>query len=84
MALQTAPAADQDLYSVEEFFALIADGQKADVLGDGQFFLVPLENNRIFRSEALPGFWLDVEWLIAHPLPSSVDCLSRILAGEPS
>jgi hypothetical protein len=44
---------------------------------------VALERNRIFRSEALPGFWLDVTWLFAKPLPNDWDCLQQILAGDP-
>jgi len=48
-----------------------------------RYQLVPLERNRLFRSEALPGFWLDVEWLLRKPLPNAYDCLQQILAGEP-
>lgn len=49
-------------------------------LKDGRYELVPLENNRIFRSEAVPGFWLNVDWLLADPLPNDYDCLQEILA----
>lgn len=42
---------------------------------------VPLESNRIFRSEVLPGFWLDVDWLLGKTLPNSYRCLQEIL-GE--
>jgi Uma2 family endonuclease len=48
-----------------------------------RYQLVPLERNRLFRSEALPGFWLDVEWLLRKPLPDAYDCLQQILAGDP-
>jgi Uma2 family endonuclease len=44
-----------------------------------QYQLVPLENNHIFRSEVLSGFWLDVNWLLADPLPNPYDCLQQIL-----
>jgi Uma2 family endonuclease len=53
-------------------------------LQDGTYVPVPLERSRIFRSETLPGFWLDVEWLFADPLPSKLECLQRVLAGEPA
>jgi len=36
----------------------------------GRYEPVPLEQNRIFRSAVLEGFWLDVEWLLAEPLPN--------------
>lgn len=50
-------------------------------LRNGRYELVPLESNRIFRSEAIPGFWLNVDWLLADPLPDDYACLQEILAG---
>jgi Uma2 family endonuclease len=35
----------------------------------------------VFRSEALPGFWLRVDWLTATPLPGAYDCLQEILTS---
>jgi len=46
---------------------------------DGRYHLVPLEQNRIFRSEVLEGFWLDVEWLFADKLPNEFEKLQQIL-----
>lgn len=51
-------------------------------LADGRYEPIPLEDNRIFRSRTLPGFWLDVEWLLADPLPNDYDCLQAVL-GSP-
>ena len=39
-----------------------------------------LEQNRIFRSKALKGFWIDVDWLLSDPLPSAHQKLAGILA----
>lgn len=50
-------------------------------LVDGCYELVPLEENRIFRSEALPGFWIDVDWLFGTRRPGKMDCLARLLAN---
>lgn len=50
-------------------------------LRDGKYPIVPLEKNNIFRSQALPGFWLNVNWLLAYPLPNSHHCLQEILAS---
>jgi Uma2 family endonuclease len=33
---------------------------------------------------ALPGFWIDVSWLWARPLPNARRCLEAILAGPPA
>jgi len=48
-----------------------------------RFHPVPLERNRIFRSQSLKGFWLDVEWVLRYPLPKAYECLQQILRGEP-
>lgn len=52
------------------------------VLTGGRYELAPLEDNRRFRSRALAGFWLDVDWLLAKPLPSATRCLEQILADQ--
>ena len=48
-------------------------------LHEGRYELVPLEHNRIFRSAVLEGFWLDVEWLLAEPLPNAYDLLQELV-----
>jgi Uma2 family endonuclease len=48
-------------------------------LRNGVYELVPLEDGPIFRSQALPGFWLDINWLLADSLPSVCACLQQIL-----
>lgn len=53
------------------------------VLEEGRYQLAPLEENRLFRSRALPGFWIDVDWLLADPLPPATRCLREILGTEP-
>jgi Uma2 family endonuclease len=50
-------------------------------LTDGRYEPVPLEENRIFKSRVLPGFWLDVEWLLAEPLANDYQCLQAILGA---
>jgi len=52
------------------------------VLEEGRYQLAPLEENRLFRSRALPGFWIDVDWLLADPLPPATRCLDDILATQ--
>jgi Uma2 family endonuclease len=48
-------------------------------LEGGKYQPVALENGRIFRSQVLGGFWLDVDWLRADPLPNDFECLQAIL-----
>jgi Uma2 family endonuclease len=53
------------------------------VLTDGRYELASLEQNRVFRSRALPGFWIDVDWLLADPLPPATRCLREIVDKQP-
>ena len=46
-----------------------------------RFVPMKLGGGHVFRSQVLPGFWLDVDWLLAKPLPSTPDCLDQILKG---
>ena len=52
------------------------------VLKRGRYQLAPLENNRIFRSTVLRGFWIDVDWLLSDPLPNDYECLQTILKSS--
>jgi Uma2 family endonuclease len=53
------------------------------VLEEGRYRLAPLEQNRIFRSRVLSGFWIDVDWLLADPIPPATRCFQAILAESP-
>lgn len=48
-------------------------------LQDGRYELVPLENNNVYRSQVVPGLWLNVEWLLAKAVPRASTCLQQIL-----
>ena len=50
-------------------------------LTDGKYEAMLLEDGDIFRSEVLSGFWLNVHWLFARPMPSAYAKLREIL-GE--
>lgn len=51
-------------------------------LSDAGYSITRLEDNRIYRSEALPGFWLNIDWLLEYPLPNAYQCLHEILSGS--
>ena len=39
-------------------------------IGEDNFYhLVPISNDGIYRSEVIPGFWLNINWLWKEPLP---------------
>jgi Uma2 family endonuclease len=43
-----------------------------------RYELVQLERGHIFHSTVMEGFWLDVEWLFAEPLPKSYEIIQKI------
>ncbi len=49
-------------------------------LRDGDYEEMALDSN-IFRSEVLPGFWLNTDWLLSRKVPKAYKCLQEILAG---
>jgi Uma2 family endonuclease len=70
---------------VEEYWIVDPRAKRVQFLQliDGQYELAPLEDNRIFRSRVIPGFWLNVDWLLQRPVPPAYDCLQEILAAKP-
>lgn len=75
----------RDLYEsagVEEYWIVDPRQQRVQFLRlkNGRYELAPLEENRIFKSAVIPGFWLDVNWLLARPIPKAYHCLEEILA----
>jgi len=68
---------------VTEYWIIDPGGMNVEVyrLVGRKYELVPLEEGRIFRSQVLEGFWLDVEWLFALPLPGAYAKLQEILAS---
>jgi len=71
--------------SVAEYWIVDPLKGRVEFLGlkDGQYEVLPLERDRIFRSEVIPGFWLDVSWLLEKPVPRAYRCLQEILAAQP-
>lgn len=69
---------------VEEYWIIDPIQRRCEFLRrqeNGRYDVVPLEENRIFRSRMIPGFWLNIEWLLATPLPNDYQCLQELL-GE--
>ncbi len=60
--------------------------QQADfyTLGeDGRFHSEPIDDDGVFHSKILSGFWLNVDWLLAGDLPSAQTTLAEILLTHP-
>jgi Uma2 family endonuclease len=67
--------------NVTEYWIIdpIKESVEFNRLENGVYQVVALEDGHIFQSTVLPGFWLDVNWLLADPLPNAYDCLQAIL-----
>ena len=75
----------RDLYEaagVEEYWIVDPRQKRVEFLRlkKGRYELVALDQNRIFKSSVIPGFWLDVNWLLSRPIPKAFHCLEEILA----
>lgn len=68
---------------VREYWIIDPEQQRVDffTLQDGKFATLPLVADHIYRSTVISGFWLDVRWLTANPLPNGYDC-QRLILGE--
>jgi len=56
-----------------EFYRLDAEGRYALALGGAA---------GVYRSEAVPGFWLKAEWLWQEPLPSPLRVIAEIAGAD--
>ena len=66
---------------VKEYWIIDSETGKAKFFrmgDDGLFYEVELEKG-IFRSEAIPGFWLNLDWLSVEKMPNSFEALMEIL-----
>lgn len=51
---------------------------------DGEWKDLPLDEQGIFRSSVIDGFWLRVDWLFAAEQPDEFEIVQMILAGDPN
>ena len=66
---------------VKEYWLIDPDRRQCEFYRrgeDGIFRLVPTDEEGVFRSEVLKGFWLKVEWLWQEPLPSLMSVLRAL------
>jgi Uma2 family endonuclease len=68
---------------VQEYWIIDPLGMNVEFyrLIGGKYEAMPLEDGDIFRSEVLSGFWLNVHWLFARPMPSTYAKLREILGN---
>jgi Uma2 family endonuclease len=71
---------------IQEYWIIDPIQRRAEflLLVEGKYNVVPLEDDQIFRSTAIPDFWLDVNWLLGPPLPNEYECLQVVLSDLPS
>jgi len=69
---------------VQEYWIIDPPGVNVEFyrLVGGKYEMAPLEEGDIFQSKVLSGFWLDVNWLFARPMPSAYAKLREILGDR--
>ncbi len=85
-SLSRDPTIKRDVYEsagVREYWMVhLLDARSTFLRLDGKKYRdVTPERGSVFRSEAVPGFWLDPAWLFAEERPSRLECLNRILGS---
>ncbi|MEW6275671.1 MAG: Uma2 family endonuclease [Bacillota bacterium] len=70
---------------VSEYWLIDPERRQAEFyrLGpDNRFRLFTTDSAGIYRTEVLPGFWLNLNWLWQEPLPSATAVLSEISVSD--
>lgn len=72
---------------VREYWLIDPEREEARFyrLGErGWYEPVPPDEEGLYRSEVVPGFWLKVDWLWQEPLPSPIRIVAEIAGVEPA
>lgn len=82
--LKTKAAAYRE-HGVQEYWVLDPKRQRVfrHLLPENRLepYTVTEEIRGKLQSEAIPGFWVKIDWLWSDPLPPEPDCLAEILAS---
>lgn len=71
-------------HGVIEYWQVEPENQMAEFYQNhnGAWLPMPVSDDDIFHSEAIPGFWLNTNWLFAEEEPDIVETVMTILAGN--
>jgi len=73
--------AEYEAAGVREYWMFDPDHQKAEFyeLGeDGRYHCAALDENGVYHSKVVAGFWLRVDWLWQTPSPATLDVLREL------
>jgi Uma2 family endonuclease len=73
--------AEYELAGIPEYWLLDPDRKRADfyLLGaDSRYRLMTVNEDGIYRSQVVAGFWLKVSWLWQTPLPKVLEVLKEL------
>ncbi len=73
-------AADYEKAGIAEYWAVHLTNKEAILhrLKEGAFEIQNTRQGRL-ESAAIPGYWMERDWLWRRPLPNKLDCLERLL-----
>ncbi len=68
-------------FGVKEYWLIDPYRQTAEFLYNhqGNWLPLPVDENGIFHSKTIPGFWLRVDWLFAEELPDELEVVSLVI-----
>jgi Uma2 family endonuclease len=69
-------------FGVREYWMLDPNRQRAEFLRNhgGEWEPIPLAEERVFHSVAVPGFWLRIDWLWGEELPDPLETVMQVLS----
>ncbi len=70
-------------FGVKEYWLIDPYRQTTEFLYNhqGNWLPLPVDENGIFRSQTIAGFWLRVDWLFAEEFPDGMEVL-RLVSGD--
>jgi Uma2 family endonuclease len=72
--------AESEMEGVPEYWVIDPIKQRADfflLTADGRYERAKIDDNGVYRSKVLAGFWIKVDWLWRHPMPKIKDVLKE-------
>jgi Uma2 family endonuclease len=70
-------------HGILEYWQIDPEEQAAEFFwnDNGSWMPMPVSDDGVFHLQAVPGFWLKLEWLFAEEPPDMLDTVMTILAG---
>ena len=82
MPFTPVPTTSTQRVTFDEYLDWLTEEKKADLIDGVIYMQSPPSDDDIFHSEAIPGFWLNINWLFTDEELDIVETVMTILAGN--